>query len=231
MHFLVDLKRKVIFGWSAKCGCSHVKNLFFYLTNGTINNRLHKGNESHNLPQNIEEFSIFLFVRNPYKRVVSGFLDKYSNTGSFLKKWTLKLPLTFDNFVNELVKSNFQIIDRHHFTQQMSEKFDLLLQIKNKKQIQMQKIIIYDIENINYEHLEEIYQQKIPFEVLNFRGGHEYKYQEIIDYPVYNLLTNDFKEKKPLTKCFYNENIKEKIDIFYKKDFDFFKSYDINYNI
>jgi hypothetical protein len=229
MHFLVDLKRKVIFGWSAKCGCSHVKNLFFYLTEGTIHNKLHNGGESHNLPDNIEEFIIFLFIRNPYKRVVSGFLDKYSNNGDFIKKWKLKIPLTFENFINELEKSNFEIIDKHHFTPQLSEKFGLLEQLKNKKELK--PFILYDIENIDYTYLEEIYQQKIPIEVIKFRGGHEYKYKDIIDYPVYNLLTNEFKEKKPLTKCFYNENIKEKIDKFYKIDFDFFKSYDINYII
>jgi hypothetical protein len=90
MHFLVDLKKKVIFGWSAKSGCSHVKNLFFYLTKGTINNKLHNGGESHNLPDNIEEFIIFLFIRNPYKRVVSGFLDKYSDGGQFIKNGIYK---------------------------------------------------------------------------------------------------------------------------------------------
>lgn len=29
MYFLVNHKKKVIFGWSAKCGCSYLKHYFY----------------------------------------------------------------------------------------------------------------------------------------------------------------------------------------------------------
>lgn len=38
MYFLLDFQRNIIFGWSAKCGCSHVKNLFHFLQNNRIHN-------------------------------------------------------------------------------------------------------------------------------------------------------------------------------------------------
>ena len=41
MFFLVDNNRKVIFGWSAKCGCSHVKIIYWFLQTGKINNPIH----------------------------------------------------------------------------------------------------------------------------------------------------------------------------------------------
>lgn len=31
MHFLVDDNNKIIIGWSPKCGCSHIKNIFWFL--------------------------------------------------------------------------------------------------------------------------------------------------------------------------------------------------------
>jgi len=31
MYFLVDNDKQIIFGWSAKCGCSHIKNIFWFL--------------------------------------------------------------------------------------------------------------------------------------------------------------------------------------------------------
>jgi hypothetical protein len=40
MFFLVNKNNNVIFGWSAKAGCSHVKNLFYFLQTGKINNKI-----------------------------------------------------------------------------------------------------------------------------------------------------------------------------------------------
>lgn len=92
MYFLLDFQRNIIFGWSAKCGCSHVKNLFHFLQNNRIHNlitdlSLHEEynewlvhNETYNsLPMFIPHTTkILLFIRNPYKRLVSGFLNKYN---------------------------------------------------------------------------------------------------------------------------------------------------------
>ena len=36
MYFLVDNKKKIIFGWSAKCGCSHIKYIYYFLQNDNI---------------------------------------------------------------------------------------------------------------------------------------------------------------------------------------------------
>ena len=77
MFFTVDNKNKIIFGWSAKCACSHVKNIFLFLQNGFIPEKIHTGKDIHKLPADIENYTTLIFSRSPYKRIISGFLDKY----------------------------------------------------------------------------------------------------------------------------------------------------------
>ena len=36
MLFFVDKKNLIIFGWSAKCGCTHIKFLYYFLQNDII---------------------------------------------------------------------------------------------------------------------------------------------------------------------------------------------------
>ncbi len=36
MYFFVDYENKIIFGWSAKCGCTHIKAIIRFLINNEI---------------------------------------------------------------------------------------------------------------------------------------------------------------------------------------------------
>ena len=40
MYFIRDEIKKVVFGWSAKCGCSHIKMIYKYLTKCYEKNKL-----------------------------------------------------------------------------------------------------------------------------------------------------------------------------------------------
>ena len=84
MKFLISEKNKVIFGWSTKCGCSHVKRLFNYLENDIVIDKVHGLKES-NIGVDTKKYITIIFVRNPYKRLVSGFLDKYGKNGEFFQ--------------------------------------------------------------------------------------------------------------------------------------------------
>jgi hypothetical protein len=106
MLFFIDYENKIIFGWSAKCGCSHVKNIFFFLTTNNIPEYIHNP-ENDSLPDDIENYTTIIIIRNPYKRLVSGFLDKYSEYGEFRKYWLLP-TLVFSQFVDELI-NNFEL--------------------------------------------------------------------------------------------------------------------------
>ena len=102
MRFIVDEENKVILGWSAKCGCSHVKKMFRFLQNGKIHNPIHTDLDMNSLPDEIENYTTIIVGRNPYKRLVSGFLDKYKPGGEYRHLWK-KPALTFSSFVSEVV--------------------------------------------------------------------------------------------------------------------------------
>ena len=56
MYFLVDNKNKVIFGWSAKCGCCHIKQIFWFLQNNKIDNKIHTNIDIQKLQNNIQNY-------------------------------------------------------------------------------------------------------------------------------------------------------------------------------
>ena len=167
MHFLVDEKRKIIFGWSAKCGCSHVKRIFYYLQGDGINCKIHtKRDYNVPIPIDIENYTTLLFIRNPYKRIVSGFLGKYKKGGRFRHTWK-NTKLSFSEFVSKL--KDTIMVDKnlvHHFTPQTTERFD-------KKILLSKNIKFYEIENIDYKYIETLFNEKIPLSVINKKQGHE----------------------------------------------------------
>jgi len=224
MRFLVDNKSKIIFGWSPKCGCSHVKRLFWFFAVDNINAKIHTYKESLQLPKNIEHYTTIVFCRNPYKRLVSGFLDKYRINGQFRHMWKSN-TITFSDFVNEIVKSNWQVIDKHHFIQQTSEYF-------NERIMGSKDIRFFDIENINYQYLENLYNKKIPSKLLMIKEGHERKiYDKTYEEEVYDLNMSLYFEYNIPLKLFYNEEIKNKVDFFYEKDFSFFRENGFDYGM
>jgi hypothetical protein len=226
MHFFVNNEYKIIFGWSGKCGCSHVKKIYYFFCNNN-EKELHTDDEyEEELPENIEEYTSILFIRNPYKRLVSGFLDKYSKSGVYIDKFLSKYDIIkFDTFIYELIKGQWSIIDEHHFTPQTTEQFNKSKIIKSKS------LILYDIENINYEYLEKLFNKKIPEQLINFKGGHERKvYNDNFNGDsVYNLDINKYIKYNVPVNNFYNKELKDKVYNFYEKDFLFFEDFEFDY--
>lgn len=226
MHFFVNNEYKIIFGWSGKCGCSHVKKIYYFFCNN-IEKELHADDEyEEELPENIGDYTSILFIRNPYKRVVSGFLDKYSKNEIYIDNFLSKYDIIkFDTFIDELITGDWSIIDKHHFTPQTTEQFNKTKIIKSKS------LICYDIESINYEYLEKLFNKNIPDQLLNFKGGHERKvYNENFNGDsVYNLDINKYIKYNVPVNNFYNKELKDKVYNFYKKDFLFFKEFGFYY--
>jgi hypothetical protein len=166
MFFLVDTNKKIIFGWSAKCGCSHIKEIYWFLQTNNLNNLIHTDKDyNNNLPNDIENYTTIIIIRNPYKRIISGFLDKYKKNGECRYLWKDSV-LSFSQFVDKLINYDWKTIHYHHFTQQTTEKFD--------KIILLSKIIkFYDIGKIDYEYIEQLYNKKIHKYILNKKHGHE----------------------------------------------------------
>ena len=229
MFFLVDNKKKIIFGWSAKCGCSHVKRIFYFLRDDNINSDIHTLNDINSIPINIHEYTIIIIIRNPYERLLSGFLDKYHKHGQFRYMYKKNI-ITFNDFINELICENWSVIDKHHFTPQTSEEFN------ENKLLLAKKVIIYDLKNIDYKYIEELYEKKIPDILLNwhgagpengYRGSYNVSYKDYL----YNLDIEIYHKSDVKPFQFYNDEIKSKIYKFYENDFIFFSKYDIKYII
>jgi len=225
MYFLVNHDYKVIFGWSAKCGCSHIKNIFWYLKNNKINNRIHTNEDRMQLPNDIENYTTIIFCRNPYTRVISGFLDKYNVNGQYRHLWKYD-NISFYQFIGELIKFNWKLIEKHHFIPQTDEYFDINKIIKSKY------IKFYDIENIDYEYIENLFNKQIPTKILNVTFGHERKkYDEYFEEFVYYLDINTYYHYNVSIKYFYNEELQQKVYNFYENDFKIFKQYGFDYKI
>lgn len=227
MKFLVDDKKKIIFGWSPKCGCTHIKKIFLYLYKNEINLEANCHPKcaiyNKNLPDNIHHYTTIIICRNPYKRLISGFLDKYNSVNGKLRHLWKHDRLTFREFIEELIIKNWNVIDKHHFEPQTSD--DFKEHILNSK-----KLKIFDIENIDYGYIENLYNKKIPNILLNEKGVHiRKKYEMNIKTSICDVNIDDYYEHNVEIKYFYDDNIKNKIYGFYKEDFLFFNKIGINY--
>ena len=225
MFFLVDTNIKIIFGWSAKCGCSHIKEIYWFLQTNNLNNLIHTDKDYYNLPNDIENYTTIIIIRNPYKRIISGFLDKYKKNGEYRYLWKDSV-LSFSQFVDKLINYDWKTINYHHFTQQTTEKFN--------KIILLSKIIkFYDIGKIDYEYIEQLYNKKIHKYILNKKHGHErllnVNVESYYNNYVYDLHIDDYIDHNIDIKYFYNEDIKEKVFNFYINDFIFFKENSFDY--
>lgn len=229
MWFIVDDQLKVVFGWSAKCGCAHVKKMVLFLWKDELEvenvhcyEKINSG-----LPKDIENYTVILFIRNPFERLVSGFLDKYHRGGYFDFMWKHEKK-TFSLFVDELLKGDYKMVEKHHFTPQTTEKF-------NKSEIMKSKSLkIFDIKNIDYSYLEKLYLKTIPPSVIQFRGGNEKKLWEPFGpYDkefVYDVEIDEYFLYKVPFKAFYNTELLQKVDHFYYGDFSFFSEMGFDYS-
>ena len=95
-------------------------------------------------------------------------------------------------------------------------------------------IFEYLLEHDNnkyYQEIEEVFQQKIPEELVSFRGGHENTRTLSSTEPVQELFIGDYNDCNLPLHCFYNEDIEKKVREFFRKDFEFFQQYGFNYSI
>jgi len=108
MYFIINDQKRIIFGWSLNCGCNYVKTLFFTLTRDVrfidnIQKQVFMKDTYESLDTTLyplKEYTLVVFIRCPFERIISGFLDKDN--------------ITFSNYVNML-----------NYTPQTSENWNL----------------------------------------------------------------------------------------------------------
>lgn len=229
MRFLVDHSKRFVLGWSAKCGCTHLKKLWYFLQ-GQENHPVHVRSEYVNfrIASVPKKYTYFIVGRNPFERLVSGFLEKYSQP-VYCSKWVLNtggLLLTFENFVNQLIKENWKAVDKHHFGPQLSEQW--LPVIARYPNVQ-----VCDIASVDYAFLEKAFDREIPNRIRDFRGEHvnTKPRRDFTDTTAYTLPIAQFTDFIPLVKNFYNRAIYDSVAQYFKSDLEFFKTRGIVYDL
>ena len=211
MHFIVDAKHKVLFGYNRKCGSSHVLRIIWYLVRHETDPRIHGERDRNNpLPLDIEHYTTILFIRNPYERIVAGFLEKYSKRGG----------ITFQTFVEELETANWDSFDPMYFSPQTSYWFQSNHILRSKQ------LRIFDCRRIDYSFLETLYKtkllkQKIPI----FKTQQSYAGTF-----VGNLDIRTYCQYAVPIQCFYDSELRKKVRAIYQMDFAFFEEHSFSYS-
>ena len=224
MHFYDNSKKKLLMLWSPKCGCSSLKDILHryykieYIDNphGTS---LDKKLKNKILAENYDNHKIILLYRNPYHRLVSGFINKYVQKNN---KKPLENPPDCDCFLDfvNILYHNPELIETHHFSPQTSNiGYDFFLSLNKKIDI------FIDTPNVNY-----------IADILSVKHTHKngsYCNNKSIDIytgniPEYLLDYNTIKNHQFYDYSkFYNNDIKQLVDKIYKTDLVFFKNNNI----
>ena len=234
-------ENNICFWWNPKCGCSFIKKLFKYLLNqeikytDAIDWRLHENTRNLYRPI-MKDYTHVLFIRNPYHRLVSGFIQIY------IKEWGplhIRLApgiyehrlqqLTFNQFVNTVLKNKKSLQEKwyinDHFLPQTTNYNNRFVFTK-----------IFDLYNIDYNYLSNLFEKEIIEEDINKlrnTGKNHVNIQTDYNKPVYNYTIDTFKDMKiiPKYKYFYNNNLKRKVYEIYKEDFYFLERHGFKFDV
>lgn len=239
MFFLIDKEMKLMIGWSYKCGCSHIKYIFKCLVNKKSSfdlEQLHIDIDDKNkLPIDYLDYKIMIIVRNPYDRLVSGFIDIYNKRGSAIINIDQLIYLnelkhknnnrfTFTLFINEMYKNGFDNIN-YHFNPQFGDSWE-------KGKIEKHPNVIFnDLYTIDYQFLENIYDIPITPDMRQFKGNHIIDKKQPSFNKLYDLVYSKYSNESLYTAKFFNQDIINKVNHIYKTDIDYLKNIGMNYNL
>jgi len=245
MHPIYDDVNKITIWWSAKCGCSTIKYIYYNIIKDMNIINIHF--EYNKFDSSKLHYKNILVVRNPYDRIVSTFLNKYINEYSqlnIINKLENIFDLTFEKFVlllkEQYVTFTNNCLNKHHTTPQFSEAYNNLSKYCIENNIDFKFDKIYKLEEFDSTAQKEFISYfketslldniNIKYNVTNNENNNEdfnknniyylLKYQELLD-------LKDFKKNY---KLFYNNSIRLLIETIYKVDFDNLKKYDIEYS-
>jgi hypothetical protein len=147
-------------------------------------------------------FTNVLFVRDPFKRFVSGFVDKHVE-GSFSHIYR---PRSFKD-----AASNIEGLEPHHFAPQASEAYLPDLEYDR----------VFDIEDMDYDYLSGFLGMRVVPRVLNRKGsllGPCVK--ALADAPYETLARMKSSGSLPDYDCFYDDESKAMVADYYRGDLD-----------
>ncbi len=233
MYFLVSHKYRYLMGWSAKCGCSSVKR--WYLdTHGIKIVSLDKpvyeaigyGDTEYThvdwkSPEKYREYKKYVTVRNPFSRLVSGFIDKYVLNKQFPNYgWQ-----TFNGFLDALERDKyFNEVEKHHFCPQFSEAFTLF----DKAGFTFDNVL--QLENLEFDLHKISANRGIPISRTPTANRTKYNVDEVPVSNVADLKISEFTaEKIPAFEYFYTRNNIRTVEKIYKTDFKMLNGLGVDY--
>ncbi len=176
--------------------------------------------------RNREKVNIIVF-RNPFNRLISGYLNKYVEHTKYVDEAKRKNPRadlhTFENFLHELSSNGLKLIDKLHFASQISaykrRTFDLVFNSEDLKPLQ---------EYINSMFLTSV---EMPFRVNKYGAKNLVEQQQrAAANPLAcdpwkldsgSLLELIKSKETPVYADFYNPSLKAMAHEFYRDDFNF----------
>lgn len=248
MHPFVNFEKKVVFWWTAKCGCTTVKSIMlesmvfdhcarlmdvdersvreslnrilyrkmipsdtkidrivfdFIMRENIFSVHTHHAGDrlkvAHDL---VSQFTNVLFVRDPFKRFVSGVMDKHIE-GSFSHVFRPK------NFLD--AARNIGLLDRHHFAQQSAEAYLPSLKYDG----------VFDIESIDYSFLSKVLGMRVEPRIMHRKMNFSDDCSPRLSEATYqDLAAMKSRGSVPDYSCFYDEESRGLVAGYYREDFD-----------
>ena len=223
---------KITLWWSAKCGCSTIKNIYKNIILQQNDTDLHNDSYFY-FDEKYLHYTNILIVRNPIDRFISGYLGFFK---TFVNMYQISEDLTFKEYVKLILKyrnnNNLEVSHNislnHHIVNQFDERFNDLNNYCIKNNINFKFDVIIKLEDFNqslflkkYFNIDSI--ESIDNIILNKNIKTnkqvfviDYKYDDIIQiFPEYNF--------------FLDNEIIGDIKEIYKDDYKNLKDYNIIY--
>jgi len=197
MYFHIHPESSVIFGWTKQSGCAHIHDLSLYLAGS-------KTLTSSRLPADHFKYTLILFFRNPYERLVSLFLDYFR---------ALPESPTFSDLVAKLERKEW--LDADHFGPQ-SEPMDPCA-----------KRIVFDVDHIHYNELEALFKKTIPDSMRATRRVLRVGEPAAHLTPVHKLTDM----QKQSVDCFYPSRLQKRVATIYQQDLEFAGQHGLSYHV
>ena len=219
-------KYKYLIKWNAKCGCTLIRRFFLYL------HEQEKECEEKEWQNGLKTFrynyidkpviiNTFILVRNPFKRVVSMFINKYMgplNIDNLRHKFILP-EISFLSFVLKLkkLKEEKNWLDIHLVPQYYNyNDDDIIIKLENIKNRLIDLYSTIPRFNPLKEKTVEFFSRDIGF--IN-----ETSKDNTTNFIGLKIYENNYNGPWPDYKFFYNEDIKKLVYDIYKEDFIKFK--------
>lgn len=233
MQFIIIHDKKLIIFWSPKCGCSSLKTIlaiYFNIHDPVKYSHIHLNEDLDILidkkDDNLkyENYDLVFLIRNPYDRLVSGFMNKYvTPKGDGKPRYTSPDNCkSFYDFCHILLK-NPKAINKHHFEPQTRGKGWMFYNFLGKPK----KKYVFDTKDVN-----EI-KKLLDLTIDDVKDNYSKKNENLDNEKLYNLDYENLRKRKSVKYSnFYNNYLKKVVYEIYKNDFNFFKNVlNLNYSI